>query len=117
MRHIIPDQPGSVDLIVTIDYTNDFNQMEVITETLIVEVLDQPIIEPPITDGMNGDGEIIPNQPETFLQKIWRFILGLIGLDSGINYSETPTFDQPIDTGLSSEEPIIVPAQPPLKGP
>lgn len=113
----ISDQPGPVDLLITIDYTNDFNQMEVITETLIVEVLDQPIIEPPITNGMDGNGEIITNQPETFLQKIWRFILGLIGLDSGINNSETPTFDQPIDTGLPSEEPIIVPAQPPLKGP
>ena len=113
----IPDQPGPVNLIVTIDYTNDFNQMEIITETLKVEVLDQPIIEPPIDEGVNGEGDIISNQPETFIQKIWRFILGLIGLDSGINNTETSGINQPIETGTPGGEPVIIPAQPPLKGP
>jgi len=113
----IPDQPGIVDLNVTIDYTNDFNELEVISQTLSIEVIDQPIDGPTIDEGTNGNGDIIPTQPETFFQKIWRFILGIIGLDSGINDSGSSNIDQPIDNSLSGEEPIIVPVQPPLKGP
>ena len=113
----IPDQPGPVDLVITIDFTNDFNQLEVITETLTIDVLDQPIIKPPIEDGQNGSGVVNPTQPETFLQKLWRFILGLIGLNSGTNDIQTPDNIQPIETGFPEEQPIIVPIQPPLKGP
>jgi hypothetical protein len=113
----IPDQPGSVDLLVTIDYTNDFNQPEVITETLTVEATEQSMIEPSITDGQNRNEEIIPEQPETLLQKIWRFVLGLIGLDSGIYESQSSSTNQPIETGIPSEQPVTVPAKPPLKGP
>jgi len=113
----IPDQAGPVDLLVTIDYTNDFNQLEVVTKTLTVEVLDQPVIEPPTDGGLNGNSEVIPTQPETFLQKVWRFILGLIGLDSGINSSQSPTSNQPLESPIPGEQPIIIPVQPPLKGP
>jgi hypothetical protein len=59
----MPDQTGPVDLIVTIDYTNDFNASEVITETLTVEILEQQMIEPPIDGGMDGGSFY---QPETF---------------------------------------------------
>jgi hypothetical protein len=111
----IPDLPGSTDLIVTIDYTNDFNQAEVISETLTVEVMEQTIIEPPNNGSQNGSTNIIPQAPETFLHKVWRFILGLIGLDSGI-ISQSLNNNQPIET-VSPEQPIIVPIQPPLKGP
>ena len=111
----IPDLPGSTDLIVTIDYTNDFNQSEVIIETLTVEVMEQTIIEPPNNGSQNGSTNIIPQAPETFLHKVWRFILGLIGLDSGI-ISQSLNNNQPIET-VSPEQPIIVPIQPPLKGP
>ena len=113
----IPDQAGIVDLLVTIDYTNDFNEREVITKTLSVDVMEQPVIEPPIDGGQNGHGEVIPTQPETFLQKVWRFILGLIGLDSGTNSSQSPASNQPLETAIPGEQPIIIPIQPPLKGP
>ena len=113
----IPDQVGSVDFLITIDYTNDFNQREVITNTLTVDVVDQPVIEPPIDGGQNGNGEIVPTQPETFLQKVWRFILGLIGLDSSTNSTQPTNSNHPIETTIPGEQPIIVPAQPPLKGP
>jgi len=113
----IPDQAGTVDLLVTIDYTNDFNEREVITKTLSVDVMEQPVIEPPIDGGQNGHGEVIPTQPETFLQKVWRFILGLIGLDSGTNSSQSPASNQPLETAIPGEQPIIIPIQPPLKGP
>jgi hypothetical protein len=111
----IPFTSGMMDLQVTIDYTNDFNQPEVITKTLSVSVIEQPIIEPPIDGGQNGGGDVNPPQTETFLHKVWRFILGLLGLDSGLNRSTNPG-NVPQDTS-SPEGPIIVPVQPPLKGP
>jgi hypothetical protein len=113
----IPDQPGFVDLLVTVDYTDDFNQLQVISETLTIEVMEQQIIEPPIDNGQTGNGEITPTQPETFLQKIWRIILGLIGLDSAVNSSQPSENIQPFETAVPEGEPISVPAQPPLKGP
>ncbi len=111
----IPDIPGMVDLIVSIDYTNDFNQPQVITKTLSVDILEQPFIEPPVDGSQNGSIDVTPSTSETFLQKIWRFILGFLGLDSGISTPQ-PSENQPIKT-VSPEQPIIVPVQPPLKGP
>jgi hypothetical protein len=111
----IPFTSGMMDLLVTIDYTNDFNQSEVITKTLTVSVIDQPIIEPPFDEGQNDGIDGNPPQTETFLHKVWRFILGLLGLDSGLNTSTTPE-NVPQET-TSPDGPIIVPVQPPLKGP
>jgi hypothetical protein len=111
----IPDLPGAVDLVVSIDYTNDFNQSQVITKTLSIDVMEQPIVEPPVDGNQNGGNEVTPPTSETFLQKIWRFLLGLFGLDSGISTNQ-PSEYQAIET-VSPEQPIIVPVQPPLKGP
>ena len=80
---VIPDQPGPLQLVVTVDYTDDFNQPQVITQTLNVEVMEGgPVVGPGEGPGGSGEGGP-PPEPETFLQKAWRFILGLIGLDSG----------------------------------
>ena len=111
----IPDLPGTVDLVVSLDYTNDFNQPQVITKTLSVDVMEQPTIEPPVDGSQNGGIDVTPPSSETFLQKIWRFILGLLGLNSGISTTQ-PSENQPTET-VSPEKPIIVPVQPPLKGP
>jgi hypothetical protein len=110
----IPDQAGPADLVVSIDYTNDFNQAQVITQTLMVDVMEQPIIEPPLDKGQNGGIDVNPPAQETFLQKVWRFILGMIGLDSGAPTAQ-PTEMSPIGTSVP-EKPIIIPAQP-IKGP
>jgi hypothetical protein len=109
----MPDTVGSVDLVVSIDYTNDFNQSQVITKTLTVEVMVQPIIEPPVDGGQNGGIIVPPAAEETFLQKVWRFVLGLLGLDSGLT---TPQSDgnQPTEA-VPTEKPIIIPG--PIKGP
>jgi CARDB len=109
----IPDVAGPVDLTVTIDYTNDFSQPQVITRTLSVAVMDQPIIEPPIDGGQNGGIIITPPANETFFQKVWRFILGLIGLDSASPTQQSPLL-QPTE-GVPTQNPIKVPV--PLKGP
>jgi len=81
---LYPDQAGPLDLVVTVDFTDDFNQLQVISRTLSLEVVDAPIIDPPIDGGeIPEDGGLSPSlEPETLLQKLWRFILGLLGLDS-----------------------------------
>jgi hypothetical protein len=83
---LIPDQPGPLELVATIDYTDDFNQSQVITKTLQVMVEDMPVMEPvPGDDGMPVDGGGFPGavpQEETLWQKVVRFLRGLVGLDS-----------------------------------
>lgn len=111
----VPNVAGTTDLLVSIDYTNDFNQSQVITQTLTVDVIDQPIFEAPIDGSQNNGTEVIPQTSETFLHKVWRFVLGLIGLDSGLSTTQTTT-DQPLGTP-TPEKPVIVPVHPPLKGP
>jgi hypothetical protein len=41
-------------------------------------MIEDPIIDP----SMGGGGEMPITSEETALQKIWRFVLGLLGLDS-----------------------------------
>jgi hypothetical protein len=99
-----------MSLSVTIEYTDDFNQPRVINESLQIEVMEgmqEPILEP----GMEGGGEVmpIPAEENTF-QKIWRFVLGLFGLDS----APPPTNDPGIVPGIE-EQPIPAP-QPAGKG-
>lgn len=110
----IPDQPGTIDLMVTIDYTDDFNFMQVISKTMTVQVMEAPIIEPPVDGGQSQNGAVAPQAPETFLQKLWRFIRGLIGLDSGIDTSAPAGNGKPISTSVPQEQPIVVP---PIKEP
>lgn len=77
----IPEQPGTITLEVTIDYTDDFNQPRTITRTLEVEVMEafiEPTPDPSLGEGVAGP---VPGE-EGVLQKIWRFIRGLLGLDS-----------------------------------
>jgi len=102
---LIPDQPGPLTLTVTLNYSDDFNKPQTITRTLEVEVQEMPPMEP----GMEG-GEIPPDmvpQSETLLQRIWRFILGLLGLDSG---APTPGGEVPLE---GEGEVITVPITPP----
>jgi hypothetical protein len=99
---VIPEQSGPMTLNVTIDYTDDFNQARTITRTLQIEVMEgfeEPIIEP----GMEGGGEGFPVPTgETTLQKIWRFVLGIFGLDS----APPSNGDPGIVPGPGIEEPL-----------
>jgi hypothetical protein len=102
---VIPEQSGSMTLNVTIDYTDDFNQARTITRSLQIEVMEgfeEPIIEP----GMEGGGEGFPvPTEETTLQKIWRFVLGIFGLDSAPPSNSDPG----IVPGPGIEEPLPAP--------
>lgn len=81
---VIPDGPGPLELTVTIDYTDDFNQPQKITAVLPVEVLEGVPIEPGGPGGeIPGGGEIPAPQPETLWDTILRFLRGLFGLGSG----------------------------------
>lgn len=114
---IIPYQPGTLDLIITVQYTDDFNQSAEITRTLTVEVVESPAMEPGMETpggvvGPGGPGEYQPPAVETLWQKILRFLRGLIGLDSG-----RPTSQEPIESVPQPEEVEPRHSQPPLKGP
>jgi hypothetical protein len=74
-----PDQAGTIPLTITIDYMDDFNQPRTVVKTLEVEV-EELIIEEPTFDPNGEDFE--EPAAETFWQKVKRFILGLLGLDS-----------------------------------
>jgi hypothetical protein len=76
---VIPEQSGPLQLLVTINYLDDFSQPRVISSTLTADVLEAP---PTPLPGEGGD-VVPPSQPQTFWQKAWRFVLGLLGLNSG----------------------------------
>jgi hypothetical protein len=78
-----PEQSGTQILNVTIEYTDDFNQARTLTRKLEVEVMDGMIEEPIFDPSMEGGGGEMPTvTDETLLQKAWRLIRGLLGLDS-----------------------------------
>ncbi len=108
---MIPSLPGSLALLVTIDYTDDFSQSQVITQTLTVDVQDMLMPEP----GMEGgEGINLPPEqpPETFWQKVLRFFKGLLGLGSDLSAPDTG-MEVPVES-VPVEE---VPPGKPIKGP
>jgi hypothetical protein len=116
---MIPSQPGPLDLIVTIDYTDDFNQSQVITKTLSVEIQDAPVVEPPPDgsgvpgEGIPGEGTGFPSQPETSWQKTVRLLKGLFGLDSAQPAQEFPGEFPPVEVPqeeIPPGKPIPLPA-------
>ncbi len=79
----MPYQEGELELLVSVSYTDDFNQPRKIEQRLTVMVDPMPEFEP--MPGEN-DGGITPSMeelPETFFQKVLRFFKGLLGLGSG----------------------------------
>lgn len=108
---LIPHVAGPLDVNVTINYTDDFNQPRVITQVLHLEVMESGPVGPVGPDlgpdGMPinpGQGEVPgePAVPETIWDKILRFFKGLFGLDSA-----PPQPSQPVKPG---EQPVPNPA-------
>jgi hypothetical protein len=106
---LIPDSPGSLEITVSVDYTDDFNEPRTIIQVLTVEV-QEGFVEP-VGPGI-GDGGEIPSEPapETFWQRVQRFFAGLLGLDSAP--------ESTVPEGAPSEEapPESVPVGPGPKG-
>jgi len=107
---IMPVQEGPMELNVEITYTDDFNEVRTINQTLEIEVsaaMDMgPMLDEngnPIEGSINGGGGMVDpgmvsGTPETFWQKVGRFLLGLIGLDSGAPGTTLPVETLPIET-------------------
>jgi hypothetical protein len=81
---IVPQKAGTLPLQVSINYTDDFNKVRTITQDLEVEVMDAPPEDMMGPLGPDGKplAEMPMQAPETFWQKLLRFVKGLIGLDS-----------------------------------
>jgi IPT/TIG domain-containing protein len=82
-----PEQSGKQVLNISIDYTDDFNQARTLTRKLEIEVMEgmsegPDVVDPSFKGEGSGASEIPIAAEETTLQKVWRFILGLLGLDS-----------------------------------
>lgn len=86
----IPEQPGTQILDITIEYTDDFNQPRTLTRKLEVEVMEGMTEEPIFDPSIEGGGEFPVVEEETLPQKAWRFVLGLLGLDSAPPSSAEP---------------------------
>ena len=89
---ITPYQEGPLEVIVTINYTDDFNQPRLITSALSINVM----AAPDMSGGLEGqDGNVITpdmpveSAPETFWSKLGRFLRGLFGLGSGEKQNPT----------------------------
>jgi hypothetical protein len=109
--NIIPYQSGPLELQVSVNYTDDFNQSRTINQTLTINVEDMPTPEvlPPGEGGMPDPGMQVP-QDETLWQKIVRAVKGFFGLDSAQdtnNNGGTIDTTVPMD-GMDSEKPVEV---------
>ena len=104
---VIPKQSGPLELNITIDYTDDFNQPRTINRTLAVEVMEgfaEPTFDPSLENGGGVTEEVISTSSESAWQKVWRFIRGLFGLDSappsngdpGPSPEGEPQFEEPL---------------------
>ena len=94
---VTPNSAGPLTLTITIEYTDDFNQVRTITKTLGVDVNDMSMLPTPDASGGDGSGTVVVGPTtETFWQKVWRFILGLFGLDSSSTVS-TPVPESPTE--------------------
>lgn len=80
---VFPQAAGALEIEIEINYTDDFNQPRSLLKTLAlpVEEMTGGDVLPP--DGMPGGENNYENTgEETFWRKLWRIVLGLLGLDS-----------------------------------
>ena len=82
---IVPEAGGPLEVVVTVNYLDDFNQPQIFEQTLTVQV--EAPDEPPefgedgrviVVDGETADSP----EDESFGQLLWRFIRGMLGLGS-----------------------------------
>jgi len=82
---VTPLEPGEAELVLAVSYRDDFNQVQVISQTLTVEVQSAPEM-PGGVDGPypEGPGGRPPEEapPETLWQKLGRALKGFLGLGS-----------------------------------
>ena len=84
---VFPEQTGLLELDVEVLYLDDFNQPQIVQKSLSVEVVEGM----PFEQEFPGDPGMEPSaeSEETFFQRLWRFVRGLLGLGSGKQVMET----------------------------
>ncbi|MCB8949135.1 MAG: IPT/TIG domain-containing protein [Ardenticatenaceae bacterium] len=108
---IYPEVPGPLDLLLSVNYTDDFNQPQVLTQTLTINVVEAFFPEEPFEPFPEEPLPEVEPEPETFGQKVWRFVLGLLGLSSGMPQPAQPDF------GVPGDFPVDGPIEGPVFGP
>lgn len=107
----IPNAAGPMAITVVVDYLDDFNQSQVITRALSVDVMEAPMMKP--GGGLPGEpgGAVTPLPPETWWEKLLRFLRGLFGLDSGRDTSTVFDLTEP-GGGSELPPPVVVTVAP-----
>jgi hypothetical protein len=103
-----PEQSGTLELNITIDYTDDFNKPRTINRTLEIEVMEglaEPTLDPSLENGGGVVEGVSSSSEESLWQKIWRFILGLFGLDSAPPSNSDPGVEPQIEEPLPAPRP------------
>ena len=102
---VIPSLAGPLEVVVLIDYLDDFNEPQQLTQTLSVDVLDASFPEGGGGGGGGFEGPIVETPPETFWDKLVRFLRGLLGLDSSAP-QPAPTEIPPSESGPGFPVPV-----------
>jgi len=105
---LTPEQSGTLELNITIEYTDDFNQPRTINRTLEIEVVEglvEPTLDPSLENGGGVAEGVSSSSEESLWQKIWRFILGLFGLDSAPPSNSDPGVEPQIEEPLPAPRP------------
>ncbi len=99
---VFPAQEGPLEINVSINYTDDFNQPREVTQTLSLNIEAAPEITPEL---LPGEGMPVEPVAETFWSKLARFFKGLFGLDSGV---EKPVMPVEGEFPADGSSPVIV---------
>ena len=108
-------EAGPLELLLSVNYTDDFSRPAVITQTLTIDVMEEVPMEPmdpgamPGGEGMEG-GEFPDDSngggDESLLDRLWRFLRGLFGLGSESGGGDQPSEEfVPVEPGFEVEPP------------
>ncbi len=103
---VMPYEAGPLDIMISVSYTDDFNQPRTVEQTLTVQIEPEQVFEP-----MPGDGTDMPviETQETFMQKVVRFFKGLFGLGSA---KPEPALDYPMPVEDGEFPQQVIPGDP-----
>lgn len=84
--NILPGQPGPVEIMLKVNYIDEFNQDQFIEKVMAlnIEEISMPVFEEPSSENHEVNQPNPQNQGNpNFLVVLWRLLLGFLGLNSG----------------------------------